>query len=111
MLFYEDDRTYLSYYQEEDSNSLSMNYTNNGIVMYQSIYRADDEGSSLPLLYTNETKRYINMRYAYVTNNWSLKDGAEAYGITHKYYDAVQCDKYHFMDNSTGDMKFKNGWN
>ena len=66
-----------------------MNHTQSGIIMYQSIYKADENGISMPLFYNPETKKYIEMRYAYVTNNWSLRDGAEGYGTRHSYYEAV----------------------
>ena len=76
--------------------------------MYQAIYKSNVDGSSVPLDYNDETKRYISMRYALVTNNWDLSNSTTGnYGITYKYYDAIRCSKYHFMDNSTDEIAFK----
>ena len=72
--------------------------------MYQSIYKSDEEGISMPLFYTDETKRYITMRYKHVKNDWDLSDGNKKYGITYTYYEASRCTKYNFMDNSTEEI-------
>jgi hypothetical protein len=58
----------------------------------------------MPLFYTNETKRYINIRYAHVSNNWDLSNGKETYGTKYKYYEAVNCTEFNFMDNSTDEI-------
>ena len=68
---------------------------------------ADENGSQMPLFYTNETKRYIRMRYAHVTNNWDLSNGNQKYGVTYHYHDAVRCNRYNFMDNSTDEVAYK----
>ena len=44
------------------------------------------------------------MRYAHVTNNWDLSNGNEKYGVSYHYHEAVRCNKYHFMDNSTDNI-------
>ena len=87
MIFFRDDRTYTSYSIEKPEN-LVANYFANGVIMYHSIYKANSEGIEMPLFYTNETRRYINIRYAHVTNNWDLSNGG-TYGQKIKYYEAI----------------------
>ena len=77
-----------------------------GVVIYQSIYKADENGYEGPLFYNNDTRRYIEMRYAHVSTNWDLAS-QEKYGVTYKYHPAKNCTKYDFMDNSTHDIDHK----
>ena len=51
------------------------------------------------------------MRYAHVTNNWDLSNGKMKYGITTNYHAATECNKFHFMDNSTDEIAFKGAGN
>ena len=79
--------------------------------MYQAIYKANEEGISMPLFYNDETKRYVTMRYAHVTNNWDLRNGKDKYGVSYQYYEATRCTKYQFMDNSTDEVAYKGSGN
>lgn len=105
MFYFLDDRTYINYTTNPALNE-QIDYMKTGVVIYQAIYRTDENGYEGPVFLTNDTKRYIEMRYAHVSNNWNQSSGSK-YGINYNYYPAKQCTKYDFMDNSTDEINFK----
>ena len=71
MFYFLDDRTYINYTTNPALNE-QIDYMKTGVVIYQAIYRTDENGYEGPVFLTNDTKRYIEMRYAHVSTNWDL---------------------------------------
>jgi hypothetical protein len=58
-----------------------MEYKNTGMIIYNALYETNDKGEDVPLLYNDETRRYINVRYGSLQVDWEISgtDGAFYY--------------------------------
>ena len=106
MIFFQDDRFFNTFYREEELEPVT--YENLGVINYNSLYIANQQGDEIPLMFDNETKRYIDIRYEHFQVDWNLAEGQENFDMNRTYYKAVQCDKSHFQDNSENSQLVQN---
>ena len=86
MIYFNDDRFYNTLYT--GSEQMPITYEKTGIVNYNSLYIANQEGDE-PLFYNDDLKRYLNIRYEHFQVNWTLADGQDDFDMNRTYYEAV----------------------
>ena len=75
MFYFQDDRFYTTLYLgDHEAGHETVTYENTGVVNYNSLYIANSEGDA-PLIYDDDLKRYINIRYEHLSINYTIAEG------------------------------------